>query len=102
MPTGPCRIELATNRASERKSMYRIIGADGREYGPISLDQLRQWVAEGRANAQTKVLVEGSTEWKQLSELPEFGIGTAAAPPAAMAPIAAGGPAAIEQVNGPA
>src|SRR5438034_3233486 len=72
MPTGPCRIELATNRASERKSMYRIIGADGKEYGPISADQLRQWIAEGRANAQTQVLAEGAAEWKPLADIPEF------------------------------
>lgn len=52
--------------------MYKMIGADGREYGPISQEQLRQWVAEGRANAQTKLLPEGSTEWKPLGTLPEF------------------------------
>lgn len=52
--------------------MYRIIGADGREYGPISADQLRQWIAENRANATTRVLTEGTTEWKPLGTLPEF------------------------------
>jgi hypothetical protein len=52
--------------------MYRIIGADGRDYGPISADQLRQWIAENRANATTRVLVEGTTEWKTLGSLPEF------------------------------
>lgn len=52
--------------------MYRIIGADGREYGPISADQLRQWIAENRANASTRVLVEGTTEWKSLGSVPEF------------------------------
>jgi len=52
--------------------MYRIIGADGREYGPISADQLRQWTAENRANAATRVRVEDSTEWKTLGSLPEF------------------------------
>ena len=52
--------------------MYRIIGADGREYGPISGDQLRQWIAENRANATTRVLAEGATEWKTLGSLPEF------------------------------
>src|ERR1044072_3692783 len=52
--------------------MYRIIGADGNQYGPISADQLRQWIAEGRANAQTKVLAEGTTEWKTLSEFPQL------------------------------
>src|SRR4051812_3737099 len=52
--------------------MYRIIGADGKEYGPITADQLRQWMAEGRANAQTRILAEGTTEWKSLAEFPEF------------------------------
>ena len=57
--------------------MYKIIGADGREYGPIAAEVLRQWIAEGRANAQTKVLVEGTNEWKRLEELPEFSPGVA-------------------------
>jgi hypothetical protein len=52
--------------------MYIILGADGREYGPVSSDQLRQWIAEGRANAQTRVRAEGSTDWKLLGELAEF------------------------------
>ncbi len=52
--------------------MYRIIGADGKEYGPISADVLRQWIAQGRANAQTKVRVEGTADWKLISEFPEF------------------------------
>jgi len=52
--------------------MYKIIGADEREYGPITSDQLRQWIREGRANAQTKVLPEGATDWRTLSELLEF------------------------------
>ena len=41
--------------------MYKIIGADGKEYGPITSEQLRQWMAEGRANLQTRVLPEGAT-----------------------------------------
>src|SRR5438093_393449 len=52
--------------------MYTIVGADGREYGPATADQLRQWITEGRANAQTRVRVEGSADWKLLSELEEF------------------------------
>ena len=49
--------------------MYKIIGADGHEYGPVSLDQLRQWQSEGRVNAQTRVLTVGETNWKTLAEL---------------------------------
>ena len=52
--------------------MYRIIGGDQKEYGPVTAEQLRQWLAEGRLNAQTSVLPEGATDWKPLSALPEF------------------------------
>jgi uncharacterized protein DUF4190/uncharacterized protein DUF4339 len=52
--------------------MYTIVGADGREYGPVAADQIRQWIAEGRANAQTRVRTEGAADWKLLAELPEF------------------------------
>src|SRR5215472_941173 len=79
--------------------MYRIIGADDREYGPVTADQLRQWIAEGRANAQTKVLVEGATEWKPLGTLPEF---FSAPPPLTAAPLVATAASALAEVNGPA
>src|SRR5512142_1773357 len=81
--------------------MYKIIGADQKEYGPVSIEQLRQWLAEGRVNARTQVLPEGATEWKALGDLPEF---AAAAPIAAptVAAVPAVGPAALAQVNGPA
>ena len=52
--------------------MYRIIGADGKEYGPVSADIVRQWVAQGRANAQSRIRPEDAADWKFLSELPEF------------------------------
>lgn len=52
--------------------MYRIIGADGREYGPVSAEQLRRWIAEGRANASSRALLEGSSDWKPLGAFPEF------------------------------
>jgi len=88
--------------------MYRIIGADGKEYGPISVDQLKQWIAEGRANAQTRVLPEGQTEWRTLAEVPELAAllagpvptFTPGPAPAAFPAPAAGDPAQL--VNGPA
>jgi hypothetical protein len=52
--------------------MYKIIGADGREYGPISAEQLRDWIAEGRATAETRAQAEGSAQWKPLTEYLEF------------------------------
>jgi hypothetical protein len=52
--------------------MYRIIGSDGREYGPITAAQLLEWIAEGRANALTRAKAEGSDLWKPLTEYVEF------------------------------
>jgi hypothetical protein len=52
--------------------MYRIIGADQNEYGPITAEQVRQWVAEGRLNGLSKIQVDGSGVWKQLRDMPEF------------------------------
>lgn len=68
--------------------MYKIIGVDGKEYGPISAEQVRQWIAQGRVNAQTKAQLEGSNEWKSLSELSEFAPTLPATPP----PLPASGP----------
>jgi prepilin-type processing-associated H-X9-DG protein len=52
--------------------MYKIIGADGKEYGPVTAEQLRQWLGEGRVNFQTKVRLDDQAEWQALGALPEF------------------------------
>jgi len=52
--------------------MYKIIGADGREYGPLAAEQLHQLATEGRTNPQTLTQVVGSTEWKPLAFFPEL------------------------------
>lgn len=51
---------------------YKITGSDQKEYGPVTEQQLRQWMVDGRVNAQTRVQAEGDTGWKTLGELPEF------------------------------
>ena len=84
--------------------MYKIIGGDGKEYGPVTLEQLRQWVREGRANGQTQAQPEGATDWKGLAALPEFAdlFGgaetTPSAPPVPATPPAAGEVAAKDYV----
>ncbi|MDB6122590.1 MAG: hypothetical protein JWQ71_1583 [Pedosphaera sp.] len=61
--------------------MYKIIGTDQKEYGPINADQLRLWITQGRLFAQSLVRLDGSTEWKQLNTFPEFaGVAPQAAP----------------------
>jgi uncharacterized membrane protein len=56
--------------------MYKIIGADQKEYGPISTEQIRQWIAEGRVNAQTQACAEGTQDWRPLGMFPDFAFTT--------------------------
>ena len=62
--------------------MYRIIGADQKEYGPVSADQLKQWIAEGRASGASLIRPEEATEWQPLGSFPEFAEALAASLPA--------------------
>lgn len=64
--------------------MYRIIGADGQQYGPVSSDTLRRWIAEGRANGQTLARTDDTAGWKPLSAFAEFA--DLAAPPPLTSP----------------
>ncbi len=61
--------------------MYKIIGADGKEYGPVSAEQLRQWLTEGRINNQTRIQADGSADWKAFGDCPEFASAASTPPP---------------------
>jgi hypothetical protein len=52
--------------------MYKILGADGREYGPVSAGQVRDWIAARRCTALTLAKIEGANDWKELAQLSEF------------------------------
>ena len=51
---------------------YTIIGGDNKEYGPISGEDMRLWISEGRLNAQTQVKGETDTAWRALGTFREF------------------------------
>jgi len=86
--------------------MYKIIGADQNEYGPITAEQVRQWITEGRLNALSKIQVDGSGQWKLLREMPEFASLLPPSPPSISlgaspspsSPLRAGG---VPPVNNP-
>src|SRR5689334_17729943 len=52
--------------------MYRIIGIDGQQYGPIAAEQIRRWLIENRLNGQTLAQLEGTQDWKPLVSFAEF------------------------------
>ena len=36
--------------------MYKVVGADRREYGPVSRETILEWIAQGRANEAVSVM----------------------------------------------
>jgi hypothetical protein len=98
--------------------MFKILGADGKEYGPVAVDQIIRWIGEGRANHETMMQRQGEFDWKPLSQFAEFAeaLGVkppVVAPPPSFAPapvtaVAAAAPAfdaravALQKASGPA
>jgi uncharacterized RDD family membrane protein YckC len=67
--------------------MFTIIGADGKEYGPVSAAKVNEWIAGGRANLQTQARRASDADWKTLGDFPEFQPAGSAPLPAAIPPF---------------
>jgi competence protein ComGC len=65
---------------------YTLIGGDQKQYGPVTEEQLRQWILDGRLNPQSQVKAESDAEWRPLSAFPEFAAALAARAAARGAP----------------
>jgi hypothetical protein len=83
LPDSSFSVDIPAALLYSWRAMYRVIGVDQREYGPVSDEQLRSWIVQGRLNARSLVQPEGSIGWKPLSDLPEFGASLAQAGPPA-------------------
>jgi len=68
--------------------MYKILGSDQKEYGPVTAEQVHEWIRQRRADAQTMVRTDDASDWKPLGQLPEFA-SSLNAPPPVSAPQAA-------------
>ena len=51
---------------------YKIIGEDKKEYGPVELEEIHEWIKEGRADGTTRIRLDSDEDWKTASEFPEF------------------------------
>ncbi len=74
--------------------MYRIIGTDQKEYGPVKAEQIRQWILDRRLNCNSLAMAEGGP-WKPLSDFSEF-----SATLGAIAPVFPGLQQQAAQING--
>jgi hypothetical protein len=72
-------------------AIYKIIGEDGKEYGPATAEQIRQWAAQGRVEKRTPIFVDGAKDWNFAGLLPEFaGLFGATVTPPNIAPLPRG------------
>jgi len=80
--------------------MFTILGADGKEYGPVPTAKIHEWINGGRANLTTKAKHADEGVWKTLGEFAEFSAPPTAATAADTSPAAAMPAAAPIQPSG--
>jgi hypothetical protein len=51
---------------------YTVRGADGREYGPVSLEQITAWTREGRIMAQNEIRRNDMEHWAAAGDFIEL------------------------------
>jgi uncharacterized RDD family membrane protein YckC len=52
---------------------YKIIGGDGVEYGPATLEELRSWIRDGRVAGMTQVWRSDLAGWSPAARYAELG-----------------------------
>ena len=52
---------------------YYIVGADGKEYGPVNEEDLRSWIDQGRAKETTLCRKRKDGDWKPLWKIINIG-----------------------------
>jgi hypothetical protein len=61
--------------------MYKVIGSDGKTYGPAGAEEIREWIGQGRLDSRSPVLPHGAADWTYLGLLPEFSRECGGTPP---------------------
>ena len=66
---------------------YRIIGGDGKEYGPATLEELKSWISSGRVTGATQVSRSDLGAWAAAAQFAELQLAASPSPPPAAAPV---------------
>lgn len=56
-----------------KEIQYKVWASDNMVYGPVKLDVLLEWVADGRVTPDTWVFSESINSWKPAKTLPSLG-----------------------------
>ncbi|MBM3890961.1 MAG: DUF4339 domain-containing protein [Verrucomicrobia bacterium] len=79
---------------------FRMVGGDGREYGPVDLATLQQWAREGRLVRDSRVWDSRTSGWLRAGDVAELAaiFGAPAQPPPAI-PVPLTPPPAAPRTN---
>ncbi len=66
------QIELPVNPSENNQCDAWIVRVEGKEYGPVDLEELRDWKREGRLIRENEIREPGSDRWIPAGELPEI------------------------------
>jgi hypothetical protein len=75
-----------TNETISSTPSYLVLADDGNQYGPITESDLRAWIKEGRVQGHNQAWLQGSPNWKPLSEHSAFRDSLPPPPPVATRP----------------
>ena len=73
--------EVITESTDPPAGSYTIIGGDGDEYGPVSIEDVARWIRTDRANERTLVRSDEDSQWQPLGQVPELAGLLTGAPP---------------------
>ena len=62
---------------------FHFIAGDGKQYGPHSAEQMRQYMGQNRLTGKSQVSADGGP-WQPASSYPELAVGDASAPASGM------------------
>ncbi len=54
------------------ETQYKIIGGDGREYGPATINELKSWIRDGRVAGATPIWRSDTGLWSPAAQVPEI------------------------------
>ncbi len=54
------------------ENAYKIIASDGREYGPVTLEELRHWCGEGRVGPGTLIWLAAESRWQPAATVDQL------------------------------
>ena len=54
------------------ENAYKIIASDGREYGPVTLEELRHWCGEGRVGPGTLIWLASESRWQPAAAVDQL------------------------------